>query len=621
MSRRRLAPWVALVLVPSLLTAAAHASPRASEPPQRSVDRVCAGPALHPALRIRGEAPRHADLDEEQVTVARDVAAAGQRAGVPARAQAIALMAAWSTSGLSADEPRFRFSEPFPGGDGEDGGMSVEQFYTALTGVKGWRSLPPGIAAHRAVGDADPYRHEPYWDGAVTLLGILAAEPTIDPGAAVSTWTGSDPRCRPTAAAGVGMPVPAGSAYRLEPGTGKRRATTPAVVGRDGAEIRAHCGTPVLAAAAGRVRLESTTGADSGPWRLGVSNRAAGVTIWYHHVLSPRVQDGQTVGAGTELAEVGDLGATDSCSLGVAVWQRAQGKKAGPKTRKPVDTVAWLRAKARPGTVLVPSRTKGAKRQKKARIPATTLRVASYNVLGAHLTGRGGSKPHYGPGPDRMRAGIRLLEASGIEIVALNEFESPQAAVFQADPDWGVHRATGNSRFRSGSYSGNAIAWRSDAWEVVEVEDEVIVPWQVTLHMPVLRLRSLETGRQLLVMAIHNPASTKRQGNQQGARDRARNIELAAVRTLTEALDLPILVMGDMNERDAVFCHFTGAGGLAAAAGGSTGGTCRPPGYGGVDWIFGSTELVFSEFAVNRSTLGGISDHPLVTSTVLVPAG
>lgn len=647
---RRLAPWIALLLAPVLVIGPSSVPSAATpEAPQRSVDGLCAAPTTHPALSIRDAAPRHADLTDDEMAVARDIAAVGHRARVPARAQAIALMAAWSTSGLSADDPRFLFTDPLPGGEGdEDGGMTTEEFYAALTGVRGWRSLPPGIAAHRAVGDADPYRHEDYWDAAVSLLGRLAADPRIDPATAVSTGARSDRRCAPAAPGGVGMPVPAGSAYRLERGPAKGPATSPMRVGRDGAEIRTHCGTPVLSAAAGSVTLRRKAGSDSGPWRLGVRNRAAGITIWYHHVLAPTVEDGQSVAAGTQLAEVGGLGATDSCSLGVSVWQqterkqgqktaRKKGQKTGQKvgqktgrkkdherarkqTQKPLDTVAWLRSNARPGVLLVrPERPR--KKRVKAEIPATTMRVASYNVLGAHLTGRGSSKPHYGPGADRMRAGIALLESSGIEIVALNEFEGPQAAVFGADPDWDLHRATGNSPLRGGDYSGNAIAWRSDAWQLVRAEDEVIVPWQVTLHMPVLRLRNVETGRQILVMAIHNPASTKRQGNQQSARDRARGIELAAVRTLTESLDLPILVMGDMNERDAVFCHFTGAGDLEAAAGGSVGGTCRPPDYGGVDWIFGSPELVFSQFAVNRSTLGRISDHALVTSTVVVPAG
>ena len=55
-------------------------------------------------------------------------------------------------------------------------------------------------------------------------------------------------------------------------------------------------------------------------------------------------------------------------------------------------------------------------------------------------------------------------------------------------------------------------------------------------------------------------------------------------------------------------------------SGGSTGGACRAPAYGGVDWIFGTRDLAFSSWRVNRQTRGTVSDHPLVDVQVVIAA-
>ena len=237
----------------------------------------------------------------------------------------------------------------------------------------------------------------------------------------------------------------------------------------------------------------------------------------------------------------------------------------------------------------------------------------------ARLTAPGGSKRGFGSGTSRVAAGISAMEAQGVSIAVLNEFESPQAGVFLADGDWGVHRATPNNVFRDGNTNGNAVAWRADTWEMVEAA-EFTVPWSTTLHMPVVTLRHLETGAQVIVIGVHNPASTRGQGNQSGARVMARSVEIGYMQQLREQLPgVPIIFMGDMNERSEAFCAFTGTGFLASSAGGSVGSPCSVPSHGPVDWIFGSTELDFTGQFIDRSFLGRISDHPLVTGSVLYP--
>jgi hypothetical protein len=217
-----------------------------------------------------------------------------------------------------------------------------------------------------------------------------------------------------------------------------------------------------------------------------------------------------------------------------------------------------------------------------------------------------------------MVGGLAKIEASGASVVVLNEFESPPASVVASDGDWELHRATPNNRFRDGNSSGNGIAWRRDTWTAVGV-GEFTVPWKVTLHMPVVTLQHRNTGARVTVIGVHNPASTSKAGNQSGARAVARRIELAQVAALRRAdPSTPVLVAGDFNERAEVYCSFLGSGLLQSSARASSGGGCRTPGHT-VDWIFGTRDLTFAGETADRSTLGTISDHPLLTASVVLP--
>ena len=253
-------------------------------------------------------------------------------------------------------------------------------------------------------------------------------------------------------------------------------------------------------------------------------------------------------------------------------------------------------------------------------IPETGFRLATYNVLGFHLTQPGGGRPGWGNGASRVAAGKAKLEASGVDIVVLNEFESPQANVFLGDPEWTLYRAAPNNTFRDGNTNGNAIAFKTADWKIVETT-EILVPYQTTLHMPVVMLENLKTGARIRVIAVHNPASTAKAGNQQASRNNARGPSRSprcsscgpTTRTSRSSS------LGDMNERETVFCSFTGTGFLHSSAGGSVGGGCSPPRHGPVDWIFSTLDLTFAGQYIDTSTLRSITDHPMVMADVVYP--
>lgn len=557
------------------------------EPPAAVDVRPCARPALSPALKVK--APKTGKQGRK--AAAHLVSTRGRELKVPARAQALAVAAL-----LAGDLPSRR--------------GPVSEFYRALDAIEGWETLPPTIAIHRVLGTPDPFRYERIWPSAILLLKKIA----VDVNAVeshVSTAGLAPSRCYVTQSDVSALPLPPGSAFtvRTQPaapaddqGAGSPSANAKATDAAARPETRfdAACGTPVVAATRGVVELVEGN-AEAGPWLIKVRWDAKNVTTSYAHAQNPAVTDGQTVLAGDELAEVGDLGAVDRCALGLTMKARQEG------ATRSIDPLAWLTANG------------AAVGEQPTRIEATTFRIASYNVLGHHLTAPGGGRPGFAPGTTRVAGGIARLESSDASIVVLNEFESPQAGVFLADGGWGLHRATLNNTFRDGNGSGNAIAWQKDTWQLVDAT-EFTVPWQVTLHMPVVRLEHVRTKAQVVVIGVHNPASTSVKGNQSGARTVARQIELAYITDLRQALPgVPILFAGDMNERNEAFCGFTGTGILQSSAGGSVGGACQVPSHGPVDWIFGTLELDFTGQYIDRGTLGRISDHPILYGDVVYP--
>ena len=100
--------------------------------------------------------------------------------------------------------------------------------------------------------------------------------------------------------------------------------------------------------------------------------------------------------------------------------------------------------------------------------------------------------------------------------------------MFLGDSEWTLYRAAPNNSFRDGNTNGNAIAFKTADWKIVETT-EILVPYKTTLHMPVVMLENLDTGAVIRVIAVHNPASTAKAGNQQASRNNARAIEIAAM--------------------------------------------------------------------------------------------
>ncbi len=251
-------------------------------------------------------------------------------------------------------------------------------------------------------------------------------------------------------------------------------------------------------------------------------------------------------------------------------------------------------------------------RRKKAAAPTTSFRVASINTLGDSHTAAGGNKARYASGVDRTRNLIGILTSQGVDVAGLQEFEVSQRATF--------NRLTSVWQVFTGTERGHdSIVYRGDVWEFVTGGTGTIPYFHGNpVPMPWVTLRHRATGREVSFISIHNPTSNPQRGNNAAERAEATRREIAMVRTLAQSGN-PVLLLGDFNERSEAFCAVTGGGDIGAANGGSVGGSCAPPPDAGIDWIFGTTDIGFSDYLRHQdAVVARTTDHPVIVARATI---
>ena len=237
------------------------------------------------------------------------------------------------------------------------------------------------------------------------------------------------------------------------------------------------------------------------------------------------------------------------------------------------------------------------------------FRLSSFNVLGAGHTGPRGNKPDWADYGPRLTTQLRLLNSNDVDVVGFQEFEPPQYQSFmrRTGGAWGVYPAMSKGR----PAVRNSIAWRRDVWDLADYTTLPVPYFRGNIvPMPVILLTHRQTGRQVYLINVHNPASSSRRGNNEPWRDEAARRQLAKVRQLRDsAPTVPVILMGDFNERLEVYCKATAGGDMQAANPGDDTGRCSPPALMGIDWIFGTSDLVFTDY---RRVATRSSDHPML---------
>jgi endonuclease/exonuclease/phosphatase family metal-dependent hydrolase len=249
------------------------------------------------------------------------------------------------------------------------------------------------------------------------------------------------------------------------------------------------------------------------------------------------------------------------------------------------------------------------------------FRVASFNILGAnHTDGPKASKRHrFAPSTVRTPQTIRSLDLNGIDVVGFQEMQVKQVDQFasRTQGTWALYPGRQLSNYAA----HNSIGWRTAEWKLVEANTIPITYFNgQRVPMPFVLLRHLPTGRLVWFANFHNPASTKSRPPQGKWRAMAKADEIALANRLHES-GVPLVLTGDMNERETYFCAMTTKAPMKSASGGSWGASaCKPPRDVRIDWVFGSNDLKFSGYRVNRGALvQKITDHPMIVADVTVP--
>jgi hypothetical protein len=250
-----------------------------------------------------------------------------------------------------------------------------------------------------------------------------------------------------------------------------------------------------------------------------------------------------------------------------------------------------------------------------SRRPALEFVLGSFNVLGASHTTASGDQPGRPSGPARAVGAAELLDRHHADVVGFQELQTSQLAALERDTAMDFYPGSSMRPLDS----ENSIGWRRDRWRAVDRRTVRIPYFAGGLRaMPVVRLRSTQTGLEAWFANFHNPAETADFHHQGRYRSRATAIEIAVANRLTRT-GLPVLVTGDMNERASYFCRFTAGAPMVAARGGSHAGRCRPPAHAGIDWIFGSRGVHFTAYVEDRSPLVHVTtDHPVVFARVRI---
>lgn len=223
-------------------------------------------------------------------------------------------------------------------------------------------------------------------------------------------------------------------------------------------------------------------------------------------------------------------------------------------------------------------------------------RVMSFNILSSAMASGG---------VDRAHRAANQVQETRRNVVAFQEVAADQLRVLRDR----LPRYRFFPGRRLGPYSSAIqIAWKTDEFRVKNtgaiyrpfLGKERAIPW--------VKLEDRGTDRTFFVVAIHNAP-----GGHEVERDVSTAREIELVKKLERHKGRPVLVLGDMNERDE-FCRKMARATDQISMGGTKARPCPVPHHGGPDWMLGSWNG--TDFSKYRKVYNGISDHPMLVGKV-----
>ena len=293
----------------------------------------------------------------------------------------------------------------------------------------------------------------------------------------------------------------------------------------------------------------------------------------------------------------------------------------GPAASRPAATSApaqkVLQAaviKPKPPQVLERARVERIAAKQSAVKPAEVdtpfdVTIGTFNVLGSQHTAPGGDRRRYPPASVRTPGAAGLVAAHGIDVLGTQELQGDQLA--------GLTSRTGLTAWPGTAWGSaetdNSILYDDGRFDYVEGTSFTVTFMGRPRPSPILKLRESATGREFYVVNTHLSAGGGRYATER------RNGMATLVRVMTDlkATGLPVLLTGDMNDREPFYCNVVGPAGLVNSNGGGAG--CAPPaGQIPVDWVVGSGITWSGYWRDTSSTSRRISDHIFVSATAHV---
>ncbi|MGA8848151.1 MAG: endonuclease/exonuclease/phosphatase family protein [Nocardioides sp.] len=250
------------------------------------------------------------------------------------------------------------------------------------------------------------------------------------------------------------------------------------------------------------------------------------------------------------------------------------------------------------------------KKAKQDRIAATapfSVTIGSFNVLGSQHTAPGGDRGNFPPASSRSVGAANRIADHGVDILGTQELQDDQLRALQARTgmaaypgfQWGV------------AETDNSILYDAGRFEFVS-GDRFTIPFMGRPRpQPILRLRERVTGREFYVVNTHPSAHDGRYLVER----RQGQATLVSVVNDLKASGLPVLVTGDMNDREIFYCNVVPQAGLSASNGGSYSSGCRPPPSPvSVDWVVGSGVSWSGYRRDTTPVTSRISDHFFISA-------
>lgn len=232
----------------------------------------------------------------------------------------------------------------------------------------------------------------------------------------------------------------------------------------------------------------------------------------------------------------------------------------------------------------------------KERVRGFGARVMSYNILSSSMAAGG---------IDRAHRVANQVQETRRNVIAFQEVAGDQLRVLRDR----LPRYRFYPKRTLGNYSAAIqIAWKTDDFRIKN-KGEIYRPFLGKERaIPWVKLEHRGTDRTFFVVAIHNAP-----GGHEVERDVSTAREVDLVQQLERRKGRPVLVLGDMNERDE-FCRTMARQTDQISMGGTKRRPCPVPHHGGPDWMLGSWNG--TDFAKYRKVYNQISDHPMLLGKV-----